>query len=103
MNEETGMVKKVAREFDIDIERRMRTAIFVQALFKQKGIIITLTQALEKLRDAIFVSEMVTLLGSVEDQLNKPLDLQENPEETISKLAEMYFSSEKELGETIGD
>lgn len=96
INEETGFVKKARRDFDIDIERRMRTAIFVKKLYERKGIMMSETEALEKLRDPAFLVKMIETMFSVEDQLTKPLDLQENPEETIDKLAEMFFSMEEE-------
>ena len=66
--------------FNIDIERRMRTAIFVQALYPD----LTLIEALEKLRDPDFLRKLISVLNSYTKE--SPDD----PEESLAKIKALF-------------
>ena len=66
--------------FDIGIERRLRTAIFVQALYPK----LTMVEALEKLRDPIFLRKMIGVLNKYVEE--SPDD----PEESLVKIRTLF-------------
>ena len=62
--------KTLEREFDINVERRMRTAVFVQALYPE----LTLTEALKKLRNPKFIQKIIYILTNFEQEIRESTD-----------------------------
>ena len=82
-NEQTSrpLEKTLEELFDINVERRMRTAIFVQALYPE----LTLVEALEKLRDPKFLLQMIRVLRSFKED-----DPTEDVEESLAKVKALF-------------
>ena len=66
--------------FNIDIERRMRTAIFVQTLYPN----LTMTEALEKLLDPNFLIQMIHILKNFEG------DQTDDPDESLARIRTLF-------------
>lgn len=95
LNADSSLLEVAAREFDIYIEMRMRTAIAVQAMYKRKGIIMTLDEALEKLLDPDFVAKMISVLVDFPEKDQVSLNTEELDND-ISELVRLFNSLEEE-------
>lgn len=89
-----GFLELLDEESQLSLERRMRTLAFVVALYKRKGIEVTPLEAAEKLRDKVFLDKMIKILSSLEDQLGKAPEEQEDPNKTISIVADSFLEEE---------
>lgn len=93
MTDDSGIIEHLEREFDIDIERRLRTAVFVKALYAKRGVEITETQALELLRDPSFLEMMISVLLNFGEENGIP----ESPDLQLEELNRLISSiKEKE-------
>lgn len=68
--------------FNIDIERRMRTAIFVRALFPE----LSEREALEKLRDPEFLAFLLNLLTNYSSSIAETAETVEQAAEKVKAL-----------------
>lgn len=83
--------------FTMEVERRMRTIIFVQSLYETKGIILTEEEAARKLQNPEFMADMIFLLSRFENETIDAVDeLVDVPPELSERVKAMFAQRKNE-------